>query len=106
MGKIIGIDLKITNSCAAVMEGGTPMVIENSKGERTTPSHVAYKDDSQILVGQSGKRQSVTNPKNSLYAIKRLIGRRFDDEVVQKAIKMLPYQIVKAKNTTIPAKAT
>jgi molecular chaperone DnaK len=98
MTKIIGIDLGTTNSCVAVMEGDKPKVIENQEGERTTPSYVAYKDDGEILVGQSAKRQSVTNPKNTLFAIKRLIGRRFDDEVVQKDIDMVPYEIVKAKN--------
>lgn len=98
MGKIIGIDLGTTNSCVAVMEGDKPKVIENHEGERTTPSYVAYKEDGEILVGQSAKRQSVTNPQNTLFAIKRLIGRRFDDEVVQKDIDMVPYEIVKAKN--------
>ena len=96
MGKIIGIDLGTTNSCVSVLEGGKPRVIENSEGGRTTPSIVAYTDDNEILVGQSAKRQAVTNPVNTLFAVKRLIGRRFDDDVVQKDIKMVPYQIVKA----------
>jgi molecular chaperone DnaK len=98
MGKIIGIDLGTTNSCVAIMEGGKPKVIENAEGARTTPSIVAYADDSEVLVGQSAKRQAVTNPKNTLYAIKRLIGRRFTDDVVQKDIKMVPYTIAKADN--------
>jgi molecular chaperone DnaK len=98
MGKIIGIDLGTTNSCVAVMEGGKPKVIENSEGDRTTPSIVAFADDNEILVGQSAKRQAVTNPENTLYAVKRLIGRRFDDDVVQKDISMVPYKIVKADN--------
>jgi len=98
MGKIIGIDLGTTNSCVAVLEGGKAKVIENSEGGRTTPSVVAYTDDDEILVGQSAKRQSVTNPKNTLYAIKRLIGRRFEDDVVQKDIEIVPYKIIKADN--------
>lgn len=98
MGNIIGIDLGTTNSCVAVMEGGTPKVIENSEGDRTTPSVVAFTDDDEILVGQSAKRQSVTNPTNTLFAIKRLIGRKFDDDIVQKDISMVPYKIVKADN--------
>jgi len=98
MGKIIGIDLGTTNSCVSVMEGGKPRVIENAEGDRTTPSIVAYTDDGEILVGQSAKRQAVTNPKNTLYAIKRLIGRRFKDDVVQKDIKMVPYKICEAGN--------
>ena len=98
MGKIIGIDLGTTNSCVAVLEGGKPKVIENSEGGRTTPSIVAFTDDDEILVGQSAKRQAVTNPQNTLFAVKRLIGRRFDDDVVQKDIKMVPYKIVKADN--------
>jgi molecular chaperone DnaK len=98
MGKIIGIDLGTTNSCVAIMEGGKPKVIENAEGTRTTPSVVAYTDDGEVLVGQSAKRQAVTNPKNTLYAIKRLVGRRFSDDVVQKDIKMVPYAIVKADN--------
>lgn len=97
MAKTIGIDLGTTNSCVAVMEGDKVKVIENAEGTRTTPSIIAYKDG-EILVGQSAKRQAVTNPKNTLYAIKRLIGRRFDDKVVQKDIGMVPYKIVKADN--------
>ncbi|PTR16932.1 MULTISPECIES: molecular chaperone DnaK [unclassified Nitrosospira] len=98
MGKIIGIDLGTTNSCVAVMESGKPKVIENSEGARTTPSIVAYTEDGEILVGAAAKRQAVTNPKNTLFAIKRLIGRRFEEEIVQKDIKMVPYKIVKADN--------
>ncbi len=98
MGKIIGIDLGTTNSCVAVMESGKSKVIENSEGDRTTPSIVAFTEDGEILVGQSAKRQAVTNPKDTLYAIKRLIGRRFKDEVVQRDIKMVPYQITEADN--------
>jgi molecular chaperone DnaK len=98
MGKIIGIDLGTTNSCVSVLEGGKARVIENAEGGRTTPSIVAYADDDEILVGQAAKRQAVTNPTNTLYAVKRLIGRRFEDKVVQKDIKMVPYNIVKADN--------
>lgn len=98
MAKIIGIDLGTTNSCVAVLEGGEAKVIENSEGARTTPSIVAYADDEEILVGQSAKRQSVTNPDNTLYAVKRLIGRRFEEDTVQKDIKLVPYKIVKADN--------
>jgi molecular chaperone DnaK len=98
MGKIIGIDLGTTNSCVAVREGDKVRVIENAEGDRTTPSIVAYTEDGEILVGQSAKRQAVTNPTNTLNAIKRLIGRRFQDDVVQKDIKMVPYKIVKADN--------
>ncbi|MDI9817941.1 MULTISPECIES: molecular chaperone DnaK [unclassified Legionella] len=98
MAKIIGIDLGTTNSCVAVMEGDKPRVIENSEGHRTTPSIVAFTDDNEILVGQSAKRQAVTNPDNTLFAVKRLIGRRYDDPVVQKDIKMVPYKIIKATN--------
>ncbi|HSG87946.1 MAG TPA: molecular chaperone DnaK [Pseudomonadales bacterium] len=98
MGKIIGIDLGTTNSCVAVMEGKDAKVIENSEGDRTTPSIIAYTDDAEVLVGQSAKRQAVTNPENTLFAVKRLIGRRFDDAVVQKDIGMVPYKIVKADN--------
>ena len=98
MGKIIGIDLGTTNSCVAVLEGDKPKVIENSEGARTTPSVVAFTDEGEILVGQSAKRQAVTNPHNTVYAVKRLIGRRFEDDVVQKDIKMVPYKIVKADN--------
>lgn len=99
MGRIIGIDLGTTNSCIAVLDGDKPKVIENAEGGRTTPSIIAYTEDGEILVGQSAKRQAVTNPTNTLYAIKRLIGRRFDEEVVQKDIKMVPYKIVKADNS-------
>lgn len=98
MGKIIGIDLGTTNSCVAVLEGDKPKVIENAEGARTTPSVVAFAQDGEILVGQSAKRQAVTNPVNTVYAVKRLIGRRFEDDVVQKDIKMVPYKIVKADN--------
>ena len=98
MGKIIGIDLGTTNSCVAVLEGKEPRIIENSEGDRTTPSVVGYSDDDEILVGQSAKRQAVTNPGNTLFAVKRLIGRQFDDDVVQRDIKMVPYKIVKADN--------
>ena len=98
MGKIIGIDLGTTNSCVAVMEGGKPKVIENSEGARTTPSIVAYAEDGEILVGASAKRQAVTNAKNTLYAIKRLIGRKFDEKEVQKDIALMPYTIAKADN--------
>ena len=98
MGKIIGIDLGTTNSCVAVMDGDKPRVIENSEGDRTTPSIIGYTEDGEILVGQSAKRQAVTNPKNTLFAVKRLIGRKFTDDVVQKDIKMVPYSIVAADN--------
>jgi len=98
MAKIIGIDLGTTNSCVAIMDGDKVKVLENSEGARTTPSIVAYTDNDEILVGQSAKRQAVTNPKNTLYAVKRLIGRRFEDDVVQKDIHMVPYKIVKADN--------
>ena len=98
MAKMIGIDLGTTNSCVAVLEGGQAKVIENSEGARTTPSIVAYADGDEILVGQSAKRQSVTNPDNTLYAVKRLIGRRFEEDTVQKDIKLVPYKIVKADN--------
>ncbi len=98
MGKIIGIDLGTTNSCVAIMEGGEPRVIENSEGDRTTPSIVAYGKDGETLVGQPAKRQAITNPDNTLFAIKRLIGRQHGDDVVQKDIKMVPYKIVKASN--------
>ncbi len=97
MGKIIGIDLGTTNSCVAVMEGGKPKVIENSEGDRTTPSIVAFTKDDEVVVGQSAKRQAVTNPKNTLYAIKRLIGRRFKEEVVQRDIKLVPYKIIEGR---------
>jgi molecular chaperone DnaK len=98
MAKIIGIDLGTTNSCVAIMEGGQPKVIENSEGARTTPSIVAYMEDGEILVGAPAKRQAVTNPKNTVYAVKRLIGRRFDEKEVQKDIGLMPYSIVKADN--------
>lgn len=98
MSKIIGIDLGTTNSCVAIMDGDKVKVIENAEGDRTTPSIIAYTDDNETLVGQSAKRQAVTNPHNTLYAIKRLIGRRFEDDVVQKDIKMVPYKIAKADN--------
>jgi len=98
MAKIIGIDLGTTNSCVAVLENGTSRVIENSEGARTTPSIIAFTNDDEVLVGQSAKRQAVTNPKNTLFAIKRLIGRRFKDKEVQKDIKMVPYNIVEADN--------
>ncbi len=98
MGRIIGIDLGTTNSCVAILDGDKPRVIENAEGDRTTPSVVAYTDDQETLVGQPAKRQAVTNPNNTLYAVKRLIGRRYDDAVVQKDIAMVPYRIVKADN--------
>ena len=98
MAKIIGIDLGTTNSCVAVMDGGEAKVIENAEGDRTTPSIVAYANDGEVLVGQPAKRQAVTNPTKTLFAIKRLIGRQFKDDVVQKDIKMVPYKIVKADN--------
>jgi molecular chaperone DnaK len=98
MGKIIGIDLGTTNSCVSIMEGGKPKVIENSEGARTTPSIVAYQDDGEVLVGASAKRQAVTNAKNTLYAVKRLIGRRFEEKEVQKDIDLMPFKIVKADN--------
>ncbi|MCK9193569.1 MAG: molecular chaperone DnaK, partial [Nevskia sp.] len=98
MAKIIGIDLGTTNSCVAIMEGGVAKVIENSEGERTTPSIVAYQDDGQITIGRPAKRQAVTNPANTVYAVKRLIGRRFEEQIVQKDIAMVPYKIAKAPN--------
>jgi molecular chaperone DnaK len=98
MAKTIGIDLGTTNSCVAIMEGGKPRVIENSEGDRTTPSIVAFTKDGEVVVGQPAKRQAVTNPQNTLFAVKRLIGRKFDDEVVQRDIKMVPYKIVRADN--------
>ncbi len=98
MGKIIGIDLGTTNSCVAVMEGGKPKVIENAEGARTTPSIVAYMEDGEVLVGAPAKRQAITNPKNTLFAVKRLIGRKFEEDMVQKDIHMVPYSIVKANN--------
>ncbi|MDY0206822.1 MAG: molecular chaperone DnaK [Pseudomonas sp.] len=98
MGKIIGIDLGTTNSCVSVMENGVAKILENAEGGRTTPSIIAYTNDGEILVGQAAKRQAVTNPQNTLYAVKRLIGRRFDEDVVQKDIQMVPYKIAKADN--------
>src|SRR5512136_3406242 len=98
MGKIIGIDLGTTNSCVAIMENGKTKVIENAEGARTTPSIIAYMEDGEVLVGAPAKRQAVTNPKNTLYGVKRLIGRRFEEKMVQKDIDMVPYSIVKAKN--------
>ena len=98
MGKIIGIDLGTTNSCVSVMEGGNPRVIENSEGDRTTPSVVAFNEGDEILVGQSAKRQAVTNPENTFFAVKRLIGRRFEEDAVQKDIKLVPYKIIEADN--------
>ena len=98
MSKIIGIDLGTTNSCVAIMEGKDPRIVENSEGERTTPSVVGYTDEDEILVGQAAKRQAVTNPKNTLAAVKRLIGRKFNDKIVQRDIKMVPYEIVAAEN--------
>jgi molecular chaperone DnaK len=98
MAKVIGIDLGTTNSCVAIMEGGKPRVIENSEGDRTTPSIVAFTKDNEVLVGQPAKRQAVTNPQNTLFAIKRLIGRKFEDEVVQRDVKMVPYKIARAEN--------
>ena len=98
MGKIIGIDLGTTNSCVAVMEGGKPKVIENAEGARTTPSVVAFTEEGEVLVGQPAKRQAITNAKNTFYAIKRLIGRKFDEDVVQRDIKLMPYEIVRADN--------
>src|SRR6059058_3015168 len=99
MAKIIGIDLGTTNSCVAIMEGGTPKVIENSEGGRTTPSVVAYAEEGEILVGAPAKRQAVTNAKNTIFAVKRLIGRKFDEKEVQKDIGLMPYRIIKADNT-------
>ena len=98
MGKVIGIDLGTTNSCVSVMEGSEPVVISNAEGNRTTPSVVAYSSDKQVLVGQAAKRQAVTNPEKTLFAVKRLIGRKFDDEVIQEDMKSAPYGIVKAEN--------
>ena len=98
MSKIIGIDLGTTNSCVAVVEGQQPKVIENSEGGRTTPSVIAYTDGDEVLVGTPAKRQAVTNPEKTLYAIKRLIGRRFSDDVVKKDADMVPYKIIKADN--------
>src|ERR671918_602457 len=98
MAKIIGIDLGTTNSCVAIMEGGKARVIENAEGDRTTPSIVAFTKDGEVLVGASAKRQAVTNPKNTFYAVKRLIGRKFTEKEVQKDINLMPYKIVAADN--------
>ena len=98
MGKVIGIDLGTTNSCVAVMEGKSPRVIENAEGMRTTPSIVAFTDDGERLVGQPAKRQAVTNPEKTIFAVKRLIGRRYDDPMVEKDKKLVPYEIVKGDN--------
>ena len=98
MGKIIGIDLGTTNSCVSVLDGGDARVIENSEGDRTTPSIIAYAEGGEILVGQNAKRQAVTNPNNTVFAVKRLIGRKFKDDVVQKDIKMVPYKTAAAAN--------
>ena len=98
MGRIIGIDLGTTNSCVAVLDGDKPRVIENAEGDRTTPSIIAYTNDGETLVGQSAKRQAVTNPENTLFAIKRLIGRRFEDKEVQRDIDIMPFKIAKADN--------
>ena len=95
MAKVIGIDLGTTNSCVAVMEGGKPKVIENSEGARTTPSVVAFTKDGERLIGQPAKRQAVTNPDNTIFAVKRLIGRRFDDPITKKDTELVPYKIVK-----------
>ena len=100
MAKVIGIDLGTTNSCVAVMEGKNPKVIENAEGMRTTPSMVAFTDDGENIVGLPAKRQAVTNPENTFFAIKRLIGRRYDDPMVEKDKKLVPYQIVKATTAT------
>src|SRR5437879_3434918 len=98
MTRAIGIDLGTTNSCVAVMEGSKPKVIENAEGGRTTPSVVAFTDTGEVLVGQTAKRQSITNPENTVFAIKRLIGRRFDDPITQKDMSMVPYKIVRGDN--------
>src|SRR2546428_9077313 len=98
MAKVIGIDLGTTNSCVAVMEGKTPKVIENAEGMRTTPSIVAFTEDGERLVGQPAKRQAVTNPERTIFAVKRLIGRRYDDPMVEKDKKLVPYKIVRASN--------
>jgi molecular chaperone DnaK len=101
MSKIIGIDLGTTNSCVALMEGKQVKVIENAEGARTTPSVVAYLDGHELLVGASAKRQSVANPKNTLFAVKRLIGRRFEEKEVQKDIRLMPYKIIKAERRRV-----
>ena len=98
MSNIIGIDLGTTNSCVAVIDGGTARVIENNEGDRTTPSIVAFTENDEVVVGQSAKRQAVTNPHNTLFALKRLIGRKFDEDVVQRDLDLMPYKIVKADN--------
>ena len=98
MGKIIGIDLGTTNSCVAIMDGTTPRVLEDAEGDRTTPSIIAYTQDGETLVGQPAKRQAVTNPLNTLFAIKRLIGRRFQDEEVQRDVSIMPFKIIAADN--------
>ena len=98
MSKVIGIDLGTTNSCVCVMEGGEPIVIANAEGARTTPSMIAFTESGERLVGQQAKRQAVTNPENTLFAIKRLIGRKYDTEAVQKDIKISPFHIIKADN--------
>ena len=98
MSKVIGIDLGTTNSCIAIMDGATPRVVENAEGARTTPSMVAFSEDGERLVGQPAKRQAVTNPENTLFAVKRLIGRRFDDKTVKKDQKLVPFEIVKGDN--------
>src|SRR5262245_5992272 len=98
MAKVIGIDLGTTNSCVAVMEGSAPKVIENAEGMRTTPSIVAFSADGERLVGQPAKRQAITNPEHTFFAIKRLIGRRFDDPITQKDANMVPYKIIKGDN--------
>lgn len=98
MSKIIGIDLGTTNSCVSIMEGNQSKVIENSEGSRTTPSVVAYQENGEILVGSPAKRQAITNPKNTIYAAKRLIGRKFNEKEVQKDIDIMPYEIIKSNN--------
>ena len=106
MGKVIGIDLGTTNSCVAVMEGKTPKVIENAEGMRTTPSIVAFTDDGERLVGQPAKRQAVTNPERTIFAVKRLIGRRYDDPMVEKDKKLVPYKIVAPATATPGSRST
>ena len=106
MGKVIGIDLGTTNSCVAVMEGKSPRVIENAEGMRTTPSIVAFTDDGERLVGQPAKRQAVTNPEKTIFAVKRLIGRRYDDPMVEKDKKLVPYKIAKARTATPGSRRT
>jgi molecular chaperone DnaK len=106
MGKVIGIDLGTTNSCVAVMDGKTPKVIENAEGMRTTPSIVAFSDDGERLVGQPAKRQAVTNPERTIFAVKRLIGRRYDDPMVEKDKKLVPYKIVAPPTATPGSRPT